>query len=53
MKRQNEQYIVWTPAMERAERKNNIITGAAVFGGILFLLSAESIIEYVFTMLGI
>lgn len=28
------------------------ITGAAVFGGILFLLSIESIIEWILTIIG-
>ena len=53
MNNRNEQYIVWTPQMERAERRNNIIAGVAVFGGIIFLLSIESIVEYAFTVLGI
>lgn len=53
MNKQNEQYIVWTSELERAERKNNIIAGVAVFGGIIFLLSIESIVEYAFTVLGI
>ena len=47
-----EYYVEFTEKEEKQERRKQISSAIAVFGGILLLLSIESIIELILTIIG-
>ena len=47
-----EYYAELTEKEERQERRKQVLSAIAIFGGIAFLLTAESIIELILKIIG-